>query len=209
MPSRLLYLARHGEQDRPPGGSAAVDPAHTGLSERGRRQARFLAERLRDLPLDAVCHGPLRRAAETAELVVSARPDLPGYASELAGDYLPDDTDPTGLPPAYAEFLSGFSERERTDGPGLAAEAVRRFTSVPAEGDRRELVITHNFLIAWLVRHALAAPPPRWLGLNSHNCGLTAILYRPDRPPTLLAFNDTGHLPWELRGTGLPPELRF
>ncbi|PWU62012.1 hypothetical protein DLE60_02655, partial [Micromonospora globispora] len=52
MASRLLYLVRHGEQDRP---EAEAD---TGLSERGRRQATLLAERLRRLPFAAVHHGP-------------------------------------------------------------------------------------------------------------------------------------------------------
>ncbi|MFU8854301.1 hypothetical protein ACNAW0_25435 [Micromonospora sp. SL1-18] len=34
---------------------------------------------------------------------------------------------------------------------------MARFATAPAEGDVRELVITHNFLIGWLVRHALDA----------------------------------------------------
>ncbi|WP_242623900.1 histidine phosphatase family protein [Micromonospora kangleipakensis] len=73
-------------------------------------------------------------------------------------------------------------------------------------GDVRELVITHNFLIAWFVRHALDAPERRWLGLNHHNCGLTVIRYSSGGPPNLIAVNDVAHLPPELRGTGLPPD---
>jgi serine/threonine-protein phosphatase PGAM5 len=77
---------------------------------------------------------------------------------------------------------------------------------VPAEGDTHELIVTHNFLIAWFVRHALDAPPERWVGLNQGNCALTVILYRSGRPPSLMAFNDMGHLPSRLRWTGFPPE---
>ncbi|WP_319460003.1 histidine phosphatase family protein [Micromonospora sp. RTP1Z1] len=203
MASRLLYLVRHGEQDRP-----EVESPEIGLSERGHRQAALLGERLRGVPFAAVHHGPLRRATETAELVAAALPGVPVYASELAGDYLPDDTDPAGLPPAYGRFLEGFSERERVDGPRLAAAAVERFATAPAEGDVRELVITHNFLIAWFVRHALDAPKRRWLGLNHHNAGLTVIRYGTGGPPNLIAFNDVAHLPSELRGAGLPPNYR-
>jgi serine/threonine-protein phosphatase PGAM5 len=33
------------------------------------------------------------------------------------------------------------------------------------------------------------------------------ILYRPDRPPTLVSYNDMSHLPARLRWTGFPAEL--
>ncbi|GAB3951605.1 histidine phosphatase family protein [Micromonospora vulcania] len=206
MATRLLYLARHAEQD-----DAATESPEAGLSERGRRQARLLGERLRGRSFAAVHHGPLRRAAQTAELVAESLPGVPVYATELAGDHLPHDTDPAELSPAYARFLADFTAAERADGPRVTAEAARRFTGpvVDGAGDAepvRELVITHNFLIGWLVRHALDAPERRWLGLNQHNAGLTVIRYGPAGPPNLIAFNDVAHLPLELRGTGLPPD---
>ncbi|MCI4063051.1 histidine phosphatase family protein [Micromonospora sp. R77] len=203
MATRVLYLVRHGEQDRPEAG------ADTGLTDRGRRQATLLGERLRRTPLTAVHHGPLRRAVETAGLVTAALPGVPVYADETVGDHLPHDTDPTGLPPAYAGLLAGFDERARIDGPRRTAEAVARFAGPPADGDVRELVVTHAFLIAWLVRHALDAPEARWLGLNVHHCGLTVIRYSSGGPPTLIALNDAAHLPPDLRATGLPPDYTF
>ncbi|MGQ5259321.1 histidine phosphatase family protein [Micromonospora sp. ZYX-F-536] len=209
MITRLLYLARHGEQE-----DAATESPEAGLSERGRRQARLLGERLRGRPFTAVHHGPLRRAAETAELVAASLPGVPVYATALAGDHLPHDTEPAGLPPAYAHFLAQFSSAERVDGPRVTAEAVRRFAGpvaaeaggVAAAEPVRELVVTHSFLIAWLIRHALDAPERRWLGLNQHNAGLTVIRYGPAGPPNLVAVNDVAHLPPELRGTGLSPD---
>ncbi|MGC4804051.1 histidine phosphatase family protein [Micromonospora sp. DT233] len=207
MASRLLFLARHGEQDLPP--DALDDPPEVGLSARGRRQAALLGERLAGVPFAAVHHGPLPRAAETAALVTRSLPTVPVYATELAGDHLPHDTDPAGLPAAYARMLAGFSPAERVDGPRLTAAAVARFAAAPAEGDDRVLVVTHTFLIGWLVRHALDAPPARWLGLNHHNAGLTVIRYSSAGPPVLVAVNDVAHLPAELRGTGLPPDYRW
>ncbi|WP_308054110.1 hypothetical protein [Cellulomonas xiejunii] len=62
--------------------------------------------------------------------------------------------------------------------------------------------MTHAYPIAWLVRHALDAPEARWLGLESANAALTAIEYRPGVPPTLVLYNDMGHLPADLRWTG-------
>ncbi|MFJ7064850.1 histidine phosphatase family protein [Streptomyces sp. NPDC101115] len=200
--ARYLYLTRHGE----------ATPDESGLTEAGRRQAVLLGERLRGVPLAAVHHGPLARAEQTARLVGEQLDGVPVRRSEAAGDYIPYMPLRDELPPETADatlrFLAGFPAGEREQGPALAAAAVAEFTG-PVVGDepRHELVVTHNFLTGWLVRAALGAPPWRWLGINHANAALTVIRYAPGRPPALLLFNDTGHLPTELRWTGFPPEL--
>lgn len=200
--ARYLYLARHGE----------ASPDESELTDRGRRQAVLLGERLRDTPLAEITHGPLPRAARTAGLVRAQLPDTPVTLSDAAGDYVPHvparDELPRESAAAVLDRLAAFPADEREGGPALAQAALDRFTG-PVEGDtpRHELVVTHNFLIGWLVRAALDAPPWRWLGLNHTNAGLTVIRYAPGRPASLLLYNDTGHLPPELRWTGLPPEL--
>jgi len=68
------------------------------------------------------------------------------------------------------------------------------------DADRHKLVVTHNFVIGWAVRHALDAPYWRWLGLNQFNCGLTIVQWRSDAPPTPVSFNEFGHLPPGERG---------
>lgn len=74
---------------------------------------------------------------------------------------------------------------------------------------RHELVVTHAFLIGWLVRAALDAPKWRWMGLSPAHAALTVIRYAPDRPASVLLYNDTGHLPARSRWTGFPAELRI
>lgn len=62
----LFLWARHGETD-------ALGRVLTGrkpgvrLNAQGRRQAERLAERLRNLPLEAICTSPLERTQETAQ----------------------------------------------------------------------------------------------------------------------------------------------
>ncbi|NJP65724.1 histidine phosphatase family protein [Streptomyces spiramenti] len=202
--TRILYLARHAE----------AAPEGAGLTDVGRRQAVLLGRRLRETPLTAIHHGPLPRAEETAQLVCEQLGALPRYRSEAAGDYIPDRPADEELPPTVAgpwtEFLDRFTAEERETGSALAASAVETFTG-PVSGDepRHELVVTHAFLIGWLVRAAMSAPNWRWMGMNHANAGLTVIRYAPDRPATVLLFNDTGHLPADIRWTGLPPELHI
>ncbi|MFI5079463.1 MAG: histidine phosphatase family protein [Streptosporangiales bacterium] len=197
--THFLYLVRHGE---------AV-PHDGPLSPAGEQQAQLTGRRLKDVPLSAIHHGPLPRAAQTAGLIAAYLPEVPVSASDLAGDYLPSDPGPDDLPPSYASFVAGFSAAERAQGPKLAAAAIDRFTQAgPEDGDNHELIVTHNFLIGWLVSQALAAPSWRWLGLNQMNCALTVIAYRTGLPPALISFNDAGHLTPELRWNGFPAAVR-
>ncbi|MEU8590217.1 histidine phosphatase family protein [Streptomyces sp. NPDC048664] len=204
--ARYLYLARHAE--------ASAD--ETTLTDRGRRQAELLGERLRDVPLSAIHHGPLPRAEQTARLIGARRgaADVPLRRSEAAGDYVPYVPAREELPADAADsllaFLAQASPEERARGPVLARQALALFTG-PVEGDepRHELVVTHNFLVGWLVRAALDAPDWRWMGLNHGNAALTVIRYAPGRPSCVLCFNDVRHLPPELRWTGFPPELHI
>ncbi|SDZ47125.1 probable phosphoglycerate mutase [Micromonospora pattaloongensis] len=197
MPNRFLHLVRHGD---------ALDDG--ALTEAGVEQARLVGQRLRELPLSAIHHSPLQRAVQTTELIRQYVPDVPVYSSEVVGDYIPPIPDGDRLNGPAAMVCDGVPPDELGRGAALAAAAIERY-AVPAERDSHELIVTHNFLIGWFVRHALDAPAWRWLGLNQCNCALTTILYRPNRPPSLVAFNDMGHLPPALRWTGFPPELRI
>ncbi|MGW3044633.1 histidine phosphatase family protein [Kitasatospora sp. NPDC001159] len=203
--TRYLYLARHGE--------AATEDS--GLTAAGRRQAVLLGRRLADRPITAVHHGPLPRAAQTARLIGE---QLGGgvavSACAEAGDYVPYLPPRDELPEDSAEFLLRFlsdtTAEEAADGQDLARRAVARFTG-PAAGteERHELVVTHAFLVGWLIRHTVDAPTWRWLGLTAANAALTVLRFAPGRPSAVLLLNDQGHLPEELRWTGFPPELRI
>ncbi|HTE85663.1 MAG TPA: histidine phosphatase family protein, partial [Dehalococcoidia bacterium] len=77
--------------------------------------------------------------------------------------------------------------------------AVEQLTAA-ATSDRCELLVTHNFVIGWFIRHVLDAPEWRWIGLNQFNAALTIVQIQSSLPPLLITFNDMGHLPVELRG---------
>lgn len=195
MANRLLYLVRHGEAD-----------ADGRLTDAGREQARLTGERLAGVRFAAVQHSPVPRAAQTAQLITAHLPGVPVEQTPLAGDYVPYLPTPDELPPAAAGFFDGYTADEIAQGAALIAEAEPHYTRV-TDHDVCELVVTHNFLIGWLVRHALDAPPARWVGINQANCGVTVLSYRDGRPPSVVTFNDLAHLPQRLRWTGFPPHL--
>ncbi|HOY83387.1 MAG TPA: histidine phosphatase family protein, partial [Rhodoglobus sp.] len=111
------------------------------------------------------------------------------------------------MPHAFEPFFGSVTPEQIEAGEAQMADAVAEFLA-PAMEDRHDLLITHNFVIAWFVREVFGAPSWRWLGLNQANCGLTIIRVRSAKPPVLVTHNDLGHLPAELR-TGLPQEQPF
>jgi probable phosphoglycerate mutase len=202
--TRYLYLVRHGE----------TSPDESGLTEAGRQQATRLGQRLRDVPFSGVHHGPLPRAEQTARLIGDQLRNVPLHVSDVAGDYVPYLPKKDELPAESADYYLGIladaTDDERENGPALARQALDAYTGpVQGDKDRHELVVTHNFLVAWLVRDAMHAPKWRWLGLNHCNAALTVIRYAPGRPASVLTLNDMRHLPAELRWTGFPPELHI
>lgn len=190
MGTRHLYLARHG----------AADPFGA-LTDDGRRQAGLLGARLARVRVDAVRHSPLPRAADSARELARHLPGVPVVPADELIDHVPYVPGAAETPPSWAGFFDGYDEAEAAAGHRTARALVARFAAAPDE-DTHELLVTHAYPIAWLVRHALDAPPARWLGLDSANTGLTLIEYRTGLPPALVFFNDLGHLPDELRWTG-------
>jgi probable phosphoglycerate mutase len=197
LTTRYLFLTRHAEAA--PNGS---------LTEAGRRQAILLGRRLRDVPVTSIHHGPLPRATQTAHLIADQLPGVPIHVDKAAGDFVPYTPKREELPETSGDLLLAFTRQFPPADEDLAAEAERRFTGpVPGNEPRYEVLVTHNFLVGWLIRASQDAPPWRWLTLTHAHAGLTVIRYSPGRPAALLTYNDLSHLPAELRWTGFPPDF--
>lgn len=190
MARTQLYLVRHGEQD--PGSDHGADG---GLSRLGREQADRLGRRLRTVPFSEIHHSPLARAAQTADVVSGYLPQVPRHGCGFVADRtpVPSAGQQGRYPDRWHAWLDGVPDDER-DEDAVALQAAVQHFGVAGEEDRHELLITHNFVIGWFVRHVLDAPVWRWIGLNQANCAITIVQWDSDRPPTLVSFNDTGHL---------------
>ncbi|MBC7723403.1 MAG: histidine phosphatase family protein [Burkholderiaceae bacterium] len=194
--SHFLYLVRHGEQR-----DAQHGLPDGPLSARGERQAKAIAERLGGVPFTGAWHSPLEGATETARIMTESMPSLRPEPSALLFDCIPSGPTPD-MPSGYKPFFGSVSDAEIEAGKAQMADAGSEWLASSLE-DRHDLLITHNFVIAWFVREVFDAPAWRWLGTNQANCGLTIIRVRSVKSPELITHNDLAHLPAELR-TGLP-----
>ena len=197
MARTIIYLVRHGEQ-----APASAHAADGGLSARGRVQAHLLGQRLRDVPFSQMHHSPLARAAQTASVIGGYLAHVPAHSCELVADRTPVPSPQRRheYPDRYQAWLGDVPDEERDEDARRIQAAVEHF-GVTGEEDRYELLITHNFVIGWFVRHALDAPTWRWIGLNQANCAVTIVQWDSSRPPALVSFNDVGHLVPDLHGS--------
>jgi len=195
MATRTLYLVRHGAAD-----------ALGRLTPEGEQQSRLLGRRLADVPMDAVWHSPVPRAAASAQ-VLAAELTGPTYleaADELV-DHVPFVPERASLSPSWRGFFDGYDDADAVAGRRIADALVDRFAHAHRPGQRatHECLVTHAYPIAWLVRDALNAPPAAWLSVTGlANAALSIIEYPPDEPPTLVLLNDQSHLAPTLRWTG-------
>ncbi|MEV0675388.1 histidine phosphatase family protein [Actinosynnema sp. NPDC050436] len=199
MATRHLYIARHGDAD-----------AFGTLTDTGREQARLLGKRLAHLPITAVWHSPLPRAADSArQLNILLSGSAPVAEAPELIDHVPYVPPVAEIPQPWKPFFDGYDPEEAAAGNKIAQALTARFATAP-EGDMdvHEVLITHAYPIAWLIRDALQSPPIRWLGLDSANAALTVIEHRPGTPPTIVMVNDLSHLRPDLRWTGFPPTTR-
>jgi serine/threonine-protein phosphatase PGAM5 len=184
-PKRILYLVRHGNFDvhaRPANGLGG------GLTALGRRQARLTAKRLSQLPIDAIYHSDMPRAAETAAIIAETLPDVPARASRLLRECTP------GLPQVFAEYFKDYSpeqlERERQQ----AERAYQKFFRLNRRGERREVLVCHGNLIRYFLSRVMQAPPGVWSGMDVRQGSISEVELQAAWQ-RVNALSDVGHLP--------------
>lgn len=169
-----ILLARHGETDWNREGryQGWADPS---LNERGRAQARTLADQLRNEPLDAFYASDLRRAHETA-VIVAVPHGLPVVADPGLREV--DVGSWSGL--THSQIEERFPGAEHHDGETRAqhlariVETVERIARLHPRG--RILVVSHGGSLRALRRHAIDEPTH-----PIENCGVFELHFRDER----------------------------
>ncbi|GAA1681816.1 hypothetical protein GCM10010977_31490 [Citricoccus zhacaiensis] len=110
---------------------------------------------------------PLPRAAASAAILSAElgaqRPRvLVDEAPELV-DHVPHVPAPGELSPSWTGLFDGYDRAEAETGHRAADALVARFGRPDAQSQRptHEVLVTHAYPIAWLVREALGAPTAR------------------------------------------------
>jgi alpha-ribazole phosphatase len=199
---RRLFLSRHGQTEF----NASLrfqGQMDEPLSDLGRKQARLLGERLAEEPLDAAYTSDLKRAGETASLVLGERPvplHIDTRLRELAfGRW-------EGL--TFAQIKERYPDdvaardRDRVNyampGGESLSQLARRVAGfiddlLPAHAGQTVLLVAHGGSVNAIISTLLCIPLTSWWRLRNHNGNLSAVDFPADGP-RLAIFNDTCHL---------------
>lgn len=199
-----LILIRHGETDW---NRERRIQGHTDilLNERGRAQARCIAERLSISGICAVYSSPLARALYTGEAIAKSN-SCPVYTrnglmeiqfgkwegrtgAEIADTY-PERWGNWGLDPAVplaegAESLLKVQSR--------AVQVVEELLKNHGSSDT-VCIATHAMPVKTIISYYIGIPAASLINLSIDNCGYNALRFRGDGSAQLLVLNDTGHL---------------
>ncbi len=205
----IIYLIRHGEAD---GNALGIfqGSSDTELSEKGRRQLDYLAERCKSLHFDAIYSSPLKRAMGTAmganrfyNLPILIERDLreidvgqfEGNTWDYIGKHFPDAFD--SWKNDLANFVSPGGETLR-DVYNRTWAAMLRI--VKANPNRTVAVVSHGCAIKTLLCHAHGWPVERVMEVPwTDNTSISRIDFDDKLRPTLVFANDTDHLPEDMK----------
>lgn len=185
MGIRTLHFVRHGQMAK----GEMPDGLGNGLTPLGRRQARWVARRLSDLPVAVIHHSPLRRAAETGGIIAERFPDVPMRQTPLLSEIAP------GWPIHVKQYFHGLSRDELNRDRARAEQAFQKFFRPTRGADREEIMVAHGNIIRYFLLRVLGVRVKMWSHCDIHNCGLSQVLVLPDGEMLVTGLNDTGHIP--------------
>ncbi len=182
----FIYLVRHGSYDRDP--KAHDDRVANGLNQRGHEQAKLTGRRLSELHVhfDRLISSELLRAKQTADDMGAVMHMTPSRDASL-NECSPTSVD-AGLLAREGPERAAACDRAR------ALQWVRYFNATPAH-DTHDVLVSHGNVIRWELLRTLGADTKLWPLLDIGNCSLTVVAVWPDGTPSLVSFDDVGHLP--------------
>jgi probable phosphoglycerate mutase len=196
MSQPCVYLVRHAEF----GDGTYGDH---GLNDRGREQARALARRLTDIPLARGLSSPLRRARETAELLLEGRDvpleirrclaegadgDLAGLDRAVARERYPEDL---ARGPSVVARLAATGRTapggETRDAFLQRARQTRSLIETALEASEATLIVSHGGLMNYALQLLMGISPRDDVPFGFDPCGTVKILSYTE-PPTFGPF---------------------
>ena len=205
-----IFLCRHGQSE---GNNCkrVQGRCDVPLTELGRAQAGALAERFRTVPLTAAYASPLCRAMETAETAAALHglPVLPAEGLQELDVGVWEDRAYGAIGwenPALLEIFCTCTDRWHVEGSETVAEVGERMEAAlrgigRANPGGTVLAVSHGMatrcLLSRLFNRPIAEMP------NGGNTAVALLLYdeTSDRL-TVDYYNDTAHVPPELKGKG-------
>lgn len=211
-PQKTVYFVRHGQSE---GNIAPVfQTLDSPLSEKGKEQAKLIAERVSKLSFETLIASPLPRTKDTAEAVAASTGKDIEYSELFVERVKPSNLGGKSYDDPEADKL-WMEWEESLYTPGLRAEDGENFDDLILRADKalaflKErpeeslVVVTHGFFLRTIVARVLLGDtltPESFRKLQSsmemENTGLTVLHYGERYEGTswmVWTYNDHAHL---------------
>lgn len=209
---KTIYVVRHGESE----GNAGVirQSASTPLTEHGRAQAGFIAERAKNLRFDTIISSTMTRAIETAAIISETTGKNLEYSDLFTERRRPtivqgQHKDAPHVLEAEAAIQANFTNAEfrhsdEENFSDLRRRAASALTYLIEREEQELLVVSHGFFTRILIASALfgtdlsaEACEQVIQKFRMNNTGITILAYDRDDLPNewcLMVWNDHAHL---------------
>jgi len=209
---KIVYFVRHGESVA--NITPVYQPLGSPLSDKGRQQAKLIAERIAKLSFEALVVSPLFRAKETAEAITKLTGKKPEYS-----DLFVERTKPTriiGKSHSDNEAVQLWKKWQNSLFiPGLRVEDGENFDDLIIRADKALdflknkvensiVVVTHGFFLRTIIARVIlgdSLTPEAFknfhMRVGTENTGLSVLKYGKTWETTswlLWIFNDHAHL---------------
>jgi probable phosphoglycerate mutase len=211
---KTIYLVRHGEAQNNVKNTPTYLAEEAKLTEKGREQAAFIAERASTLPIEALIASDFVRSQETAQ-VVADKIGVPVDICDLFGERR-GPSELIGRPwedpetqRIETEWVRTFhaSDSKVKDGENFAEIVERAKKALVYLESRKEshiLVVSHGFFLRLLAAHLILGEhltPEVFHAFDdrvrTQNTGMTVLQYNPEDKYSfwsMLVWNDHAHL---------------
>jgi probable phosphomutase (TIGR03848 family) len=195
-----VVLIRHGRTAANATGILAGRTPGVLLDAVGRRQARTLGTRMREVRLDALVHSPLERCIQTADGVLARRPEVARHTDERLsecdyGDWTGRALAELAKEPLWPVIQEAPSSVTFPGGESMLAMAQRAATAVADWATRHPegvvAVVSHGDVIKAILSAALGQPLDEFQRIVVGPGSVSVVRYHGDRT-IVLRMNDTG-----------------
>lgn len=185
----LLYLVRHGETEwnkvkRMQG------QTDTDLAQEGIQMAKECGEKMKHLPIDLVISSPLKRAYQTAQLIIADR-EIPIFTDDRIkeisfGDYEGERILESKVIPADFKQIFYESPMQMVTPPNgesfsdvlLRTKAfLEDLIQTPEYQDKHILISSHGVASRCLLNHFCEDKSDIWHGCVPPNCSVSTVTY--------------------------------
>jgi probable phosphomutase (TIGR03848 family) len=207
-----VLLIRHGRTSANATGVLAGRTPGVLLDAQGRRQARTLGTRLRDVALDAVVHSPLERCVQTADGLLANRRDVGRHPDERLsecdyGDWTGRSLAELATEPLWPVIQDAPSTVTFPGGESMLAMAQRATGAITDWAAKHPegivAVVSHGDVIKAILSDALGQPLDKFQRIVVGPGSLSVVTYHGDRS-MVLRMNDTGRSLPVQTGSGRP-----